>query len=276
MLLTGLSLRPLLTLCVFLFTGSAYCPAENIELQLAPPATVTKRLQAGEVPARERQQAIETLFDQAGCKISLERVDRHSSNVICSLPGKTSATVVVGAHYDFAGEGQGIIDDWSGAAVLVSLFQTLKAERLEHSYQFVAFAAGEKGLAGSSHYVKDLSAEQRSGIRAFINLECLGLTMPKIWVHRSTPMLVQRWAETATAAHIPISGVNVEELADDDTHPFLLRGIPVISVHSVTQRTFNILHSKRDTIEAIHPDDYYDTYRVLALYLTYLDGELAK
>jgi putative aminopeptidase FrvX len=261
---------------VILLLSALPSVGDEVELQLSAPGTVTKRLQAGEVPAREREQIIHALFEQAGCNVNLEKVDRHSSNVICSLPGKTTATIVVGAHYDFAGEGQGIVDDWSGVSLLVSLFQTLKAARPEHSYQFIAFAAEEKGLAGSSRYVKELSPEQRAGIRAFINLECLGLAMPKIWVQRSTPMLVQRWAETASAAHIPMSGVNVQELADDDTHPFLSKDIPVISIHSVTQETFSILHSKRDTIAAIHPEQYYDSYRVLALYLTYLDGELRK
>jgi Zn-dependent M28 family amino/carboxypeptidase len=230
------------------------------------------RLRAGAVSEKERQQAIEKLFEQAGCKVSLQRVDRHSSNVICSLPGKTPATIVVGAHYDFAGPGQGIVDDWSGASLLVSLFETLKAEPREHSYAFVAFAAEERGLAGSSHYVKELDTDQKAAIRAFVNLECLGLAAPKVWVHRSTPMLVQRWANTATAADTPMSGINVQQLSDDDTHPFLSSNIPVISIHSLTPATFSIPRSKLDSIEAIRPDAYYDSYKVLALFLTYLDG----
>jgi aminopeptidase-like protein len=258
------------------FVSAFCCLADEVELQLEPISAVMNRLRAGEVPAKQRQQAIENLFEQAGCKTTLERVDRHSSNVICDLPGKTSATIVVGAHYDFAGEGQGIVDDWSGAALLVSLFQTVKAAHPQHQYEFVAFAGEEKGLAGSSRFVKEASVEQKAAIRAFVNLECLGLATPKIWMRLSNPMLVQRWAETATAVDSPMSGVNVGQLSDDDTHPFQLQNIPVISIHSLTQQTFSILHSKRDNMEAIHPDAYYDSYRVLALYLTYLDGELSK
>lgn len=252
------------------------CLGDEVELQLEPISAVMNRLRAGEVPAKQRQQAIENLFEQAGCKTTLQRVDRHASNVICDVPGKMSATIVVGAHYDFAGEGQGIVDDWSGAALLVSLFQTVKAAHPQHQYEFVAFAGEETGLAGSSRFVKDLSVEQRAAMRAFVNVECLGLAAPKIWMDRSNPMLVQRWAETASAVNSPMSGVNIGQLSDDDTHPFQLRNIPVISIHSLTQQTFSILHSKRDNIELIQPNAYYESYRVLALYLTYLDEELSK
>ena len=252
------------------------CLADEVELQLEPVSTLMNRLRAGEVPPKQRQQAIESLFEQAGCKATLERVDRHYSNVVCDLPGKRPATIVVGAHYDFAGEGQGIVDDWSGTALLASLFQTVKAAHPQHQYEFVAFAGEEKGLAGSSRFVKDLSVEQKAAIRAFVNVECLGLATPKIWMDRSNRMLVQRWEETASAVHTPMSGVNVGQLSDDDSHPFQLQNIPVISIHSLTQQTFSILHSKRDNMEVIHPDAYYDSYRVLALYLTYLDEELSN
>lgn len=234
------------------------------------------RLRSGEVVPRERQDAIQKLFEDAGCKVTLERVDRHSSNVICTLPGKTTRTIVVGAHYDFAGEGQGIVDDWSGASLLVSLYQTVKAFQPQHRYEFVAFAAEEKGLAGSSRYVKQMSADERGAIRAFVNLECLGLAAPKVWIRRSTPMLVQHWAEAASAVNAAMSGVNLEQLSGDDAQPFAAQNIPVISIHSLTAATFHTPHSKGDTLNAIQPAAYYDSYRLLALYLTYLDGELSK
>ena len=48
--------------------------------------------------------------------------------------------------------------------------------------------------------------------------------------------------EMASAIKIDTKGVNVEQVGDDDTHPFLSGGIPVISIHSVTQATLPILH----------------------------------
>jgi hypothetical protein len=50
--------------------------------------------------------------------------------------------------------------------------------------------------------------------------------------------------------------------------------VPALAIHSLTQETFPILHTRRDQINAIHLDDYYDTYLLLRAYLAYLDQAL--
>ena len=238
---------------------------EGLHVQLADPSVI-----------RERQSAIAKIFTDSGCEVRVQKVDKRSSNVICSLAGETAATIVVGAHFDFAEEGEGIVDDWSGAALLPSLFDALKTEHRAHTFEFVAFNEEERGLVGSARFVKELSAEERASLRAFVNLECLGLTPPKVWVHRSTPLLVQLLASVATAINVPLQGVNVDQVGDDDTHPFFDKGLPVICIHSVTQETWGILHSRRDNPNAINHRDYYDAYKLVAFYLAYLDSQLPK
>jgi aminopeptidase-like protein len=250
------------------------CFADRLVIRLVTEVTIDQRLRAGSVSAAKRQSAIHELFQHVGCDTYEQQIERHSANVICTLPGETSATIVVGAHFDFVPEGNGIVDDWSGASLLPSLYQTLKQKTRQHTYQFVAFAGEERGLIGSFRYVKRLTSDQKSRTQAFVNLECLGLTPPKVWVRRSTPMLVARLAEIANSANIPLQRVDVDNVGDDDTHPFLYKKIPVISIHSITQETFAILHSNRDNITAIHPDDYYNAYRLVAFYLAYLDLKL--
>ena len=100
------------------------------------------------------------------------------------------------------------------------------------------------------------------------------ITKPKVWVHRSTPLLVQQLLAVANATKIPLQGVDVDQIGDDDTHPFASRKVPVISIHSLTQNTLHILHSIRDTGEAVHKHDYYDAYKLVAFYLAYLDQSL--
>lgn len=43
-----------------------------------------------------------------------------------------------------------------------------------------------------------------------------------------------------------------------DSESFARLGIPTILIHSVTQETWAILHTKRDRPEAINFDYYYD------------------
>ena len=68
-----------------------------------------------------------------------------------------------------------------------------------------------------------------------------------------------------------MSVVNVHLVGISDSDSFQDRKIPAISIHSITQDTLPILHSKRDQIEAIHMSEYYDTYRLVLAYLAYLD-----
>jgi Zn-dependent M28 family amino/carboxypeptidase len=245
--------------------------SDTLVVDLADKPLVRSRLESGAVALRQRQATIVGLFRDAGCSAEEQRVDKNFGNVICTLPGQTNSVIAVGGHTDFVEEGTGIVDDWSGASLLPSLYQALKSRPRQHTFVFVGFAAEERGLVGSSRYVKNLTPEQRKLIHAFVNLECLGLTTVNVWVSRSTPALVARLRDVAKALDIPLHGVDVDNVGDDDTHPFVAAHIPVVSIHSVTQETFPILHTKRDRMDAIHFDDYYAAYKLAAYYLAYLD-----
>lgn len=247
--------------------------AQNLYVDRVVETVVQKRLSSGEVKPQQRQAAIRDLFTEVGCSVEEQAIDKRSGNVICTLPGQTTSSIVIGGHFDFVDRGRGIVDDWSGVSLLPSLYESLKSRHHQHTYVFVAFAGEERGLVGSTQYVKKLTQEQKSQMRAFVNLECLGLTPVKVWVHRSTPALVTRLSEVARAVNVSLQGVDVDRVGDDDTRPFLSAHIPVISIHSVSQETFPILHSARDRLAAIHFDDYYTAYKLVAYYLAYLDAK---
>ena len=247
--------------------------AQKLVVDLVSADALEKRLESGLVKNRDRQEAIRGLFESVGCTPTEQAVTKHAGNVICTLPGATGSTITVGGHFDFADEGKGIVDDWSGASLLPSLYQSLKSVGRKHTFVFVAFAKEEDGLVGSSRYVKELGAAKPS-LRAFVNLECLGVAPAKVWLHRSSPALVAPLTEVADALGIPLRAVNVEKIGDDDTHPFLNAGFPVICIHSLTQENFRVIHSPADRLQAIHFDDYSSAYKLVAYYLAYLDQKL--
>ncbi len=261
-------------LIVILCSGSI--SAATLQLNLVSPDVVEQRLQAGAVSASKRQETIQKLFAAVGCSPEEQTIRKKQANVICTLPGETNDTIIVGGHFDFAERGQGIVDDWSGTALLPSLYQALKNKRRHFTIRFVAFAAEEKGLVGSTYYVKAANPEQLGSIKAFINLECLGLTPPKVWVHRSTPLLVHQLLAVANATKTPLQGVDVDRIGDDDTHPFAAHKVPVVSIHSLTQETLGVLHSNRDTLDAVQRQNYYDAYKLVAFYVAYLDQSLGS
>ena len=248
-----------------------------LAVHFVPAEVVQRRLEV--VPQRlgDRRQELEALFREAGCtdRLREQRVPHNPQpNVICALPGDGAGEIIAGGHFDLVDVGSGAVDDWSGVSLLPSLFQTLKIGRRRHTFVFIGFAGEETGLQGSKAYVQSLPPEGRTAIRAMVNLECLGLALPKVWASRADPELLKAYVRVAGSMNLPPEAVNVDNAGDDDSHPFLDAHIPVLTIHSVTSQTFGILHSRRDTLQAIHPAEYYEAYRLAAAYLTYLDSVL--
>ena len=261
------------------FVGSGAPAQENsrhVEFNSLNASVVQQRLETVPRKPSERRKVLEDLFGQAGCTdLSEQRVPGSKEpNIICAHDGEQPGVITVGAHYDADSHGLGAVDDWSGAALLPSLYQSIENQPRRHRFVFVGFSAEESGLLGSGAYVKRLSKDDKALLRAMVNLECLGLTPPKVWVHRADKNLLQAYLQVANALQIPPVGVNVEQVGDDDSHAFMNAKIPVITIHSVTQETWPILHSGRDRIEAINPEFYYTAYRLVVTYLAYLDSHL--
>lgn len=265
-----------------LLYGCAPVYAQTVYLKFSQlsPSEIQQDLRLFTDANAARESQLRKMFEQAGCAdadLKEQPVQRKDPpNVICTLRGSSDSVIVVGAHTDHVEVGQGVVDDWSGAALLPALLQSLRKSARRHTFLFIGFADEEKGLWGSHYYVQHLAREQLHGIRAMVNLECLGLTPTKVWADRADRQLLSDLILIAGNYHADLQGVNVDGVGDDDTHPFLSRHVPVITLHSVTQETWPILHSPKDTLSAINLNDYYDSYRLIAAYLAYLDATLPQ
>ncbi len=264
--------------CLLLLVVEISTYAVQIQFEPVPQSVVEQRLRAVGDKNSSREVELKELFKEAGCsetQLTEQVVERkRPPNLACILPGGSDATIVVGAHFDHVNVGRGVVDDWSGAALLPSLLASLKSSPRKHTFLFVGFTEEEKHLLGSTYYVKHLDHEQTSRIRAMVNLECLGLTATKVWADHADPRLLSALLNVARGMNLPIQGVNVERVGDDDADSFRHRHVPTITLHSVTQETWPILHSKRDDFPAINANAYYSSYRLITAYLVYLDSEL--
>jgi hypothetical protein len=228
----------------------------------------------------EREARLKHMFAESGCpteKLTEQVVSsKYPPNVICVFPGQTDDVILVGAHFDHVKEGDGVVDNWSGASLLPSFMVTLKTEPRHHTFVLVSFTGEEAGLVGSEFYAKHLSAEERSHIKAMINLDTLGLGPTEVWATHSDPMLSGSLNGVAHAMKVPLTAMNVDNVGSTDSESFAPYKIPHMTVHSVTPKTWSILHSRQDQFSAIHLDDYYSTYRLLSAYLVNLDRYLAQ
>jgi len=241
---------------------------------------VEQRLQSYKGNDSRREAALKTMFESSGCRGNnlVEQVVKglKQPNLICVLTGSADSTIVVGAHFDHVDAGDGVVDNWTGASMLPSLYQSLENQpQRRHTFLFVAFSGEEQGLVGSQFYIESLASPELAKIRAMVNMDTLGLGPTEVWASRSDPGLVRALNGLAHALNLPLTGVNVDNVGKSDEEFFVQRKIRTITVHSLTQETIPILHSPKDNYAAIHLSDYYDTYRLLAGYLVLLDEKLA-
>jgi hypothetical protein len=106
-----------------------------------------------------------------------------------------------------------------------------------------------------------------------VNMDTLGLGPAEVWASHSDKRLIGAIVYLAMQLNSSIAFMNVERVGSSDGEQFAERKIPRITIHSLTQETWSarILHTSKDKISAIRPDDYYQTYRLLAAYVAFLD-----
>lgn len=265
--------------CVLLLAATAvFGAAISIRFEKVPQESVEKRLQAAPGKNAGREPVLVQMFRDAGCgpeQLSEQPVKHAKSpNVICVWPGEMPESIVIGAHFDFVESGRGVIDNWSGAALLPTLLQSIKSDRRRHTFRLIGFTDEEKGLVGSHYYVQNLSRDEKEQISAMINLDSLGAGPTNVELDRGDKTLANALWLVSQTYHLPLSIVNVHRIGRSDSDSFQDAHIPSLNVHSLTRETWKLLHNKRDQLEAIHLDDYYNSYRLMAAYLTYLDQVL--
>jgi Iap family predicted aminopeptidase len=248
---------------------------ERLEFHPLPQETVVVRLGRFHRQQDQRYARIRELFQEAGCSGENLRDQpvkgQKLPNIICTLDGSGGGEIVVGAHYDSDKAGEGVADNWSGAALLVSLYESTRKLAPTRTFRFVAFSAEEKGLHGSEEYVRRVKQGELPRPAAMLNLDTLGLTPTKIWTSHADPTLASRLAQLAATLSSSVETVNLEPGGTADSESFRKANIPSMTIHSVTQDTLGILHSKQDTPAAVNWDHYYATYRLVTAYLALLD-----
>jgi hypothetical protein len=91
-----------------------------------------------------------------------------------------------------------------------------------------------------------MTKEQVAVTDAMANMDTLGLAPTEVWASHSDKWLTSALAYVAKQLNVPVISVNVEA-------QFAERKIPRITIHSLTQETWNarILHTSKDKISAV-------------------------
>jgi hypothetical protein len=249
------------------------CLAQRVQFTPVEKPQVLERMKDVPETNAGRAARLKQLFANAGCNgnsLFEQKVEgAETPNIICRLGTGEGETVIVGAHYDLVSSAQRPLDNWSGAALLPALYQSLHERKRSHSFVFVAFADSANAPAGAEFFVDHLTQPQLKHAEAMINVDALGLSPTKVWTAHSDKDLVHALIVMVYALKLSASQIDIAAAGTTDSDPFATRHIPQITIHSLTQQNV----STRSTTQ-FRPNNYYDTYRLLCGYLAYLDQTL--
>lgn len=126
---------------------------------------------------------IESQFAFYGLKSKRQSYQVHNKeyhNIVASIGPKNAEKIVIGAHYDVAGEQQGADDNASGVAGLLEIARILKRNesKLKYNYELVAFTLEEPPYfrtenMGSYIHAKSLF-DEKENLKFMISLEMIG------------------------------------------------------------------------------------------------------
>lgn len=227
----------------------------------------------------ERERVIAELFKAAGAKpeeVKTQDTGRGTHNIMVVKKGRTDRVIVVGGHHDKVHEGAGTIDNWTGATMVVNLYQAMRELDTDATFVFIAFSREEEGLVGSDKYVESLTREQLKKIDAMINLDTLGVDSTLSWKNGSDKVLLARALETARR-----TGRDLKETVlhggDSDHTSFRRAGVLGIMFFGATVDVlWDIIHSANDTIASFSLPHYVNAYRLTLEYLKDLDAKPAR
>lgn len=213
-------------------------------------------------------QSFELPLVQATITVELETTEVEVPNVIGYLrgtdPARAHEHIILGAHFDHLGWGQfgslatsrepaihpGADDNASGTALLVELAERLARRPLPRSVLFIAFNAEERGVIGSSYYVRHPLLPLDSAI-AMLNFDMVGrLTQSTLTLHGLGSSSVWRPLLDSLA---PLFGLQLSTaesgFGPSDHTPFHARGVPVLFFFTGLHRDY---HRPSDTWENLN------------------------
>jgi aminopeptidase S len=111
------------------------------------------------------------------------------SNLIAEWPqGPADQVVMFGAHLDSVAAGPGVNDNASGSSALLENALVLASQNpvMTQRVRFAWWNGEEQGLQGSKYYVGQLSATQKSYLKAYYNFDMVGSLNGGYFINRIT------------------------------------------------------------------------------------------
>jgi len=179
------------------------------------------------------------------------------------LAGGPRDLVLVTAHLDSVNtqggpqaSAPGADDNASGVAAVLEIGRVLQNHANRHDLRLILFGGEEQGLYGSTRYVSEMNDEDRSRVRAVINMDMIAtLNTPSPTVLLEGAAVSSQLMDSLAEAAATYTGLTVERSLNpfaSDHVPFINHNMPAVLTIEGTDSANANVHTANDTLTHIH------------------------
>lgn len=193
----------------------------------------------------------------------------NARNVVATLKGAEipEEVIVIGGHLDSWDLATGAIDNGIGSFAVVDIARAFKANNLQpkRTVKFVLFMGEEQGLFGSRHMVKEaVEGGTIDNIKYMMNLDMGGnpIGMNAGGQLNDESFFKELGATIQQQDSIYKNNFSNRSGLHSDHQPFMLEGIPILSIHSNLDRSiYGCYHSDCDDFNLVNEEHITNTSR---------------
>ncbi|WP_027076627.1 M20/M25/M40 family metallo-hydrolase [Maribacter antarcticus] len=190
-------------------------------------------------------------------------------NVVATLLGSElpKEEIVIGGHLDSWDLATGAIDNGIGSFAVLDIARAFKANNLQpkRTIKFIMFMGEEQGLLGSKYLVNQAIANNTvENIKYMMNLDMAG---NPIGMNAGGQLETENFFTELGAAIQQQDTIYQNTFSNrsglhSDHQPFMLEGVPILSVHSNLDRSiYGCYHSDCDDFPLVNKDHITNTAR---------------
>jgi VWFA-related protein len=277
----------------------APCAADSLTYMRVHRQLMEEQLKVAHDGEAGRIRAVRGLLQKSGCSQVIEQAvpKEEFPNLICLLPGQEDGTIIVSASSDYPEDQTQTSASWGSLALLPILAESLALVPHRFTVMLVAFTGHEHGMRGAKWYLSQLTEAQRKPIQAMISLDNIGNT-PPVYALAQPDTTLAKWLQVAAVSlQLPtppvVDATTVDQslqngqltVRDEDlwseAKAFEHEHIPAIALQSASPAMLSKLHRSGAIPDAVTGttfdiDAFENAYRLLAVYILYLDRNLGR
>lgn len=256
-------------LALILCTGSVYDDKELVDLD--PYMNRERNYKLGKIPAvcirmKDAEMIIRKKPKLAKVVMVEEELQKESHNVVATIEGTDypNEIIVFTAHYDSVSYSKGAYDNGTGSTCIMQMLAYFKENKPKRTLKFVWCGSEEMGLLGSIAYA-NTHKEDLEKYKLCINVDMIGVTIgfdiARVSANNSLVNFIN-YLSCEVGFPIKVS----QGVYSSDSTPFADNGVPALSFARIAPSGGAVIHSRKDVIDYLEPNNYYKTCDFISMF----------